>query len=208
MPERNLVSWTSVIAGYSQNGKERDAIELYFQMLNLGITPDQFTFGSIIKACSGGGNVGLGRQIHAQVVKSEVGSHLVPQNALIAMYTIDQISNAWNVLSRVAKKDLISWGSMIAGFSQLGYDREALYHFKEMHRHGGYQPNEFIFGSVFSACSSLLHPDYGRQINGVCINFGFGRNIFAGCTLCDMYARCGFLDFTRMIFSREFFSST
>ncbi|KAL5740734.1 hypothetical protein ACOSP7_029616 [Xanthoceras sorbifolium] len=71
MPERNLVSWTSVIAGYSQNGKERDAIELYFQMLNLGITPDQFTFGSIIKACSGGGNVGLGRQIHAQVVKSE-----------------------------------------------------------------------------------------------------------------------------------------
>ncbi|KAL5807252.1 hypothetical protein ACOSQ4_029985 [Xanthoceras sorbifolium] len=203
MPERNLVSWTSVIAGYSQNGKERDAIELYFQMLNLGITPDQFTFGSIIKACSGGGNLGLGRQIHAQVVKSEVGSHLIPQNALIAMYTkFDQISNAWNVFSRVAKKDLISWGSMIAGFSQLGYAREALCHFKEMHRHGGYQPNEFIFGSVFSACSSLLHPEYGKQIHGICIKFGFGRNIFAGCSLCDMYARCGFLDFARTIFNQ------
>lgn len=53
MHQRNVVSWTSVIAGYSQNGQENDAIELYFQMLQSGVMPDQFTFGSIIKACSG-----------------------------------------------------------------------------------------------------------------------------------------------------------
>ncbi|KAK1562062.1 hypothetical protein Q3G72_005479 [Acer saccharum] len=121
----------------STNGKGHDAIELYYQMLKSGIMPDQFTFGSVVKACSGGGNVGLGRQLHAQIVKSEVGSHLIAQNALIAMYSkFDQTDDAWNVFSCIATRDLISWGSIIAGFSQLGYDREALFHFKEMLHHG------------------------------------------------------------------------
>ncbi|KAJ4704849.1 Pentatricopeptide repeat-containing protein [Melia azedarach] len=202
MPRRNVVSWTAVIAGYSQKGQENDAIELYVQMLQSGIMPDQFTFGSIIKACSGLGNVGLGRQLHAQVIKSEHGSHLIAQNALIAMYTkFDQIVYAWDVFSHIAAKDIISWGSIIAGFSQLGYELEALCYFKEMLRHGGYQPNEFIFGSVFNACSSLLHCEYGMQIHGMCIKFGLGRDIFAGCSLCDTYARCGLLDFARMVFN-------
>lgn len=203
MLERNVVSWTCVIAGYAQNGKDHDAVELYFEMLKSGIVPDQFTFGSIIKACSGAGIVGLGRQLHAQVLKSEVGSHVIAQNALIAMYTkFDQIGDACNVFYRIATKDLISWGSIIAGFSQLGYDEEALYHFTEMLRHGGYQPNEFIFGSVFSACSSLQSVEYGRQIHVTCIKFGFGRNNFAGCSLCDLYSRCGFSDSAKLVFDQ------
>ncbi|GLT92414.1 hypothetical protein SLE2022_102530 [Rubroshorea leprosula] len=201
MPQRNVVSYTSVIAGYSQNGQEGDAVKLYFEMLQSGVVPDQFTFGSIVKSCSGLGDVGLGRQVHSHVLKSELGSHLIAQNALIAMYTkFDQISDAWNVFSRIPEKDLVSWGSIISGFSKLGYETEALSHFKEMLFQGAYQPNEFIFGSAFSACGSLLQPEYGRQIHGMCIKVGLGRDIFAGCSVCDMYARCGFLDSARTVF--------
>ncbi|KAK9289904.1 hypothetical protein L1049_008065 [Liquidambar formosana] len=96
------------------------------------------------------------------------------------MYTkFDQIFDASDVFSRIATKDLISWGSMIAAFSQLGYELEALCHFKEMLYHGVYQPNEFIFGSAFSACSSLLQPEYGQQIHGMSIKFGLGTDIFS-----------------------------
>jgi len=105
------------------------------------------------------------------------------------------------VFSGIARKDITSWGSMIDGFSKLGCELEALSHFNEMLHHGGYQPNEFIFGSVFSACSSLLHHECGRQIHGICIKFGLGRDIFAGCSLCDMYAQCGLLDSARMVFN-------
>ncbi|KAK9920853.1 hypothetical protein M0R45_029393 [Rubus argutus] len=201
MPERNVVSWTSLIAGYSQNRQEDKAIELYFQMLRTGCFPDHFTFGSIIKACSGSGNVWFGRQLHAHVIKSETGSHPIAQNALTSMYAkFGLIADAFDVFTRVVTKDLISWGSMIAGFSQLGYDNEALAHFKEMLRQGAYKPNEYIFGSAFSACSSLLQQEYGRQIHGMCIKFGFGRDNFAGCSLCDMYAKCGHLESARTVF--------
>lgn len=201
MPQRNVVSWTSMISGYSQNGRDDDAIKLYFDMLQSRHKPDQFTFGSIIKACSCLSDEYLGRQLHAHVIKSENGRHLIAQNALIAMYTkVDQLADAFDVFSRIGTKDLISWGSMIAGFSQLGYELEALYHFKELLCEGAYQPNEFIFGSVFSACSSLLQPEYGRQTHGICIKYGLGRDIFAGCSLCDMYAKCGFLESAKRAF--------
>lgn len=201
MPQRNEVSWTSMISGYSQNGLHSDAIEMYSQMLRSGHMPDQFTFGSMLKACSGVDDASLGKQLHAHVMKSDSGGHLITQNSLIAMYAkFSDIAAAFDVFSRIATKDLISWGSMIAAFSQLGCELEALSHFKEMLCDGVYQPNEYIFGSTLSACSSLLQPEYGRQMHGMCIKFGLGRDIFAGCSLCDMYAKCGFLEPAKIVF--------
>ncbi|KAL3536304.1 hypothetical protein ACH5RR_004765 [Cinchona calisaya] len=203
MAERNVVSWTSVIAGYSQNGQESEAINLYLQMRQAGLMPDQYTFGSIIKACSDLNAVMLGKQLHAHVIKSEQSSHLIAQNALIAMYTkFGLINDAQDVFSRIESRDLISWSSMIAGFSQLGYELEALYCFKEMLQQNTYQPNEFVFGSVFSACGRLIQPEYGRQMHGVSIKFGFGRDAYSGCALTDMYGRCGFLGDSETAFSQ------
>lgn len=194
MPYRNVVSWTALIAGCSQNGKDADALELYLEMLKSGVAPDEFTFGSAVKACSGLGDFNLGRQLHAHVLKSTFGSELVAQNALIAMYTkFDRVDLAWDVFSLIEAKDLISWGSMIAGFTQLGRELEGLQHFKEMMDQGDFQPNEFIFGSAFSACNSLLKPEFGRQIHGLCLKFGYNKNNFSGSSLCDMYAKSGFL---------------
>ncbi|KAK6124626.1 hypothetical protein DH2020_041629 [Rehmannia glutinosa] len=193
MRARNVVTWTALIAGYSQNGLDIEAIKLYIQMQQSDFMPDQFTFGSVIKACSSLNEVGLGGQLHAQVIKSEFGSHLIAQNALIAMYTkFGQINKACDVFSCIKSEDLISWSSMIAGFSKLGYELDALCCFKEMLSQSTYKPNEFIFGSIFSACASLGQPEYGKQIHGISIKYGFEADTFAGCALTDMYAKCGF----------------
>ncbi|KAL8463932.1 hypothetical protein ACS0TY_033753 [Phlomoides rotata] len=198
MWERNVVSWTALIAGYSQNSQNIEAIKLYIQMQRSGFMPDHFTFGSVIKASS---NMPLGLQLHSQVIKSEFGSHLIPQNALIAMYSkFGQINEACNVFSCIKSKDLISWSSIIAGFSKLGYELESLSCFKEMLSQSTYHPNEFLFGSVFSACGSLGQLEYGRQIHGLSIKYGFEGDAFAGCSLTDMYARCGVLSSAKTTF--------
>jgi pentatricopeptide repeat protein len=36
MPERNVVSWTAMISGYSQSGRHADALELFVRMLRAG----------------------------------------------------------------------------------------------------------------------------------------------------------------------------
>lgn len=201
MRDRNVVTWTALIAGYSQNGPHIEAVRLYIKMQQSGFIPDQFTFGSVIKACASLADADLGGQLHAQVIKSEFGSHVIAQNALIAMYTkFGRINEACNVFSGIKQRDLISWSSMIAAFSKLGYELEALSCFKEMISQGTYHPNEFIFGSIFSACGSVGQPEYGRQIHGMSMKYGYERDAFAGCSLTDMYAKCGFWDSAKTAF--------
>ncbi|KAL6958305.1 hypothetical protein U1Q18_043301 [Sarracenia purpurea var. burkii] len=50
MPTRDMVTWTALITGYSQNGRPHDALILFPQMLRLGLQPNQFTFSSLLKA--------------------------------------------------------------------------------------------------------------------------------------------------------------
>lgn len=205
MPHPNVVSWTSMIAGCSQNGQGDEAMTLYLRMQQSGHLPDQFTFGSIIKACSGLGDVALGRQLHTHVLKSKAGCHLIPQNALIAMYSkFDSIREALQVFSQIVVKDLISWSSIIAGLSKLGYEMEALCWFREMLRQGvfQYQPNEFIFGSLFCVCGTLVEPEYGRQVHAMSVKFGMGGEVFSGSSLTNMYAKCNSLDSARMAFNQ------
>ncbi|KAL6523224.1 hypothetical protein OROGR_016827 [Orobanche gracilis] len=193
MQARNVVTWTALIAGYSQNSRDVEAVNLYIHMQQSGFMPDQFTFGSVVKACANLNDAYLGAQFHAQVIKSRFGSHLITRNALIAMYTkFSQIDKVCSVFSHIESKDLISWSSMIAGFSKLGYESEALYCFKEMLSRSTCKPNEFILGSVFSACASLDRPEYGKQIHGLSIKYRLECNAFAGCSLTDMYVKCGF----------------
>ncbi|XP_072950735.1 pentatricopeptide repeat-containing protein At3g53360, mitochondrial [Typha angustifolia] len=201
MPERNLVSWTSMISGYAQNRREKEAVELYIGMLREGMLADQFALGSLVRACSGMSEIELGRQLHCQAFKLNCGSDRIVQNALVTMYAkFGNVKAASVVFERILDKDLISWGSMIAGFSQQGCELDALYLFREMIRMGVYCPNEFHFGSVFSACGSMLQLEHGEQLHGLCLKFGLDINKFAGCSLTDMYSRCRKLDSAKKAF--------
>ncbi|KAM0952199.1 putative tetratricopeptide-like helical domain superfamily [Dioscorea sansibarensis] len=203
MPERNLVSWTSVISGLSQNHREREAIELYLRMLRSGFLPDQFALGSAVRACSGLLDIELGRQLHCHTIKMDHGQDRIVQNALVTMYSrSDSIRDASVVFERIADKDLVSWGSMIAALSQKRHELEALCLFKQMLDIGVDRPNEFHFGSLFSACGVTSRLDQGEQLHGLSVKFGLETDNFAGCSLSDMYARCGRLNHARKAFSQ------
>ncbi|KAK7285432.1 hypothetical protein RJT34_20205 [Clitoria ternatea] len=62
MPERNLVSWNSMIAGYAANGRAKQAIKAFDQMIQMGFKPDGITFVSLLTACSHGGLISEGQE--------------------------------------------------------------------------------------------------------------------------------------------------
>lgn len=173
-------------------------------MLRLGTAPDEFALGSAVRACAELGDLGLGRQVHAQAIKSDNGSHLIVQNALVTMYSKSgSVGDGFALFERIRDKDLISWGSIIAGLAQQGREMDALHIFREMIAEGMHHPNEFHFGSVFRACSVVINSlEYGEQIHGLCVKYKLDRNSYAGCSLGDMYARCNKLDSAMKVFYR------
>ncbi|KAI3502798.1 hypothetical protein L1887_31119 [Cichorium endivia] len=60
MLERNMHSWNIMISAYVQNSMHNDALNIFHELLNSGMTPDHYTFPPVLKACAGIGDVSLG----------------------------------------------------------------------------------------------------------------------------------------------------
>ncbi|XP_061357917.1 pentatricopeptide repeat-containing protein At5g16860 [Gastrolobium bilobum] len=60
MPERNAVSWTSLITGYGMHGRGEDALRVFDEMRKVALVPDGITFLVVLYACSHSGMVDHG----------------------------------------------------------------------------------------------------------------------------------------------------
>ncbi|MED6112408.1 hypothetical protein PIB30_118546 [Stylosanthes scabra] len=60
LPERDLVSWTSMITAYGSHGRVHEALKLFADMLQSNVKPDRVTFLAILSACSHAGLVDEG----------------------------------------------------------------------------------------------------------------------------------------------------
>ncbi|KAI3888298.1 hypothetical protein MKW92_046193 [Papaver armeniacum] len=67
MPIRNLVSWNAMITGYAQNGQDQEALELYQNMLQEKLKPDNITLVGVLSACSRSGSVELGKKYFSSI---------------------------------------------------------------------------------------------------------------------------------------------
>ncbi|GMP84364.1 hypothetical protein CsSME_00037919 [Camellia sinensis var. sinensis] len=63
MREKNVITWSAMIAAYGYHGKGRDALDLFPLMLRSGILPNRITFVSLLYACSHAGLVEEGLRI-------------------------------------------------------------------------------------------------------------------------------------------------
>nr|GLL42063.1 pentatricopeptide repeat-containing protein At3g24000, mitochondrial-like [Ipomoea trifida] len=70
MPERDVVSWTSLISGFLPEGNGSESVRLFCEMRREGVKPNGFTLATILKGCSMCLNLEFGKQLHAEVVKS------------------------------------------------------------------------------------------------------------------------------------------
>jgi pentatricopeptide repeat protein len=60
MQQRPVISWTTMIMGFAQNGLAREAVEVFDDMLLKGVAPNYVTLICVLYACSQGGFVDEG----------------------------------------------------------------------------------------------------------------------------------------------------
>ncbi|KAJ8436830.1 hypothetical protein Cgig2_032058 [Carnegiea gigantea] len=69
IPQRNSVSWNSIIAAFARLGDGLKAIQVYEEMLSEGIEPTDVTFLSLLHACSHVGLVDKGMEFFESMSK-------------------------------------------------------------------------------------------------------------------------------------------
>jgi pentatricopeptide repeat protein len=202
MPKRDVVSWTAIIAGYSQNGHPHEALAFFKEMQVQGIKPDSITIGSVLPACADLLVLEHGKQIHGYVMRSGFVSDVVLGNGLVDMYAkCGHICIARQLFERMPERDFVSWTAIIAGYSQNGHSHEALALFNEMQVQG-IKPDSITMVSVLSGCADLLALEQGKQIHGYAIRTGFESDVAVGNGLVHMYAKCGHIGIARHVFDK------
>ncbi|KAG7996169.1 hypothetical protein I3843_01G145600 [Carya illinoinensis] len=118
----------------------------------------------------------------------------VSWNAIIdAQMKVGDTQEALLVFQKSPENNLVSWTSMITGYSRNGHGDKALQFFVDMVRNGA-QPDDFSFGAVLHACSSLAIVGHGKMVHGCIIHSGFHPHVYVGNGLISMYAKCGDLE--------------
>ncbi|KAG2659046.1 pentatricopeptide repeat-containing protein At2g13600-like [Panicum virgatum] len=63
MPERDYISWNSMVTGFSHNGLGKQSLAIFEEMLVAGVRPTHVTFLAVLTACSHSGLVSDARLI-------------------------------------------------------------------------------------------------------------------------------------------------
>ena len=120
---------------------------------------------------------------------------------IIGLMRCGMVEESKRLFHGLKERDSISWTTMISGLMQNGMEREAVDMFREM-RLAGFTMDQFTFGSVLTACGSLLALGEGKQIHAYVIRTDHKDNVFMGSALVDMYAKCKSIKSAETVFKK------
>ncbi|KAH0465145.1 hypothetical protein IEQ34_005248 [Dendrobium chrysotoxum] len=200
MNEKDNVSWNSLLSGYAQNCLYRKAVEIFYQMLEMGFQPDQVSLVTVASALGQLGNLLNGKEIHGYAIKRGFDSNLQMGNTLINMYAKFSLVNYSKfVFHKILNKDVISWTTMIACYAQNSYYLEAIELFRQVQKEE-IKADSMIIGSILLACSSLVCLSLLKQIHGYTIRHMLLDLVLEN-TFIDAYGECGEVHQALHIFS-------
>ncbi|KAF6165167.1 hypothetical protein GIB67_000751 [Kingdonia uniflora] len=204
MDRIDAVSWNAIVAAYEQNGHGEETLELFCLMLRSGTEPDEFSYGSVIKACAGWQSLFSGMEIHSRIIKSGLGVDFFVGSALVDMYCkCGVMEEAEKVHNRIKIQTTVSWNAIISGFSLHKQSEEAQKFFSQM-LDMGLVPDNFTYTTVLDTCANLATIGLGKQIHAQIIKHELLSDVYIGSTLIDMYSKCGDTQDSRLMFDKMF----
>jgi len=197
MPERNVVSWTTMISAYSNAKISHKALESLILMLREGVAPNMYTFSSVLRACNGLLSL---RQLHCSIFKYGIESDVFVRSALIDVYARwGELGHALAVFDEFMTGDLVVWNSIIGSFAQNSDGDETFKLFKKMKR-AGFRAEQATLTSTLRAVTTLALLELGRQVHVHALKFD--QDLILNNALLDMYCKCGSLADARAVFNQ------
>ncbi|XP_022998231.1 pentatricopeptide repeat-containing protein At2g02750 [Cucurbita maxima] len=188
MPHRNTASLNAMISGFLLNGFRGEALRMV-ELVNRGsLKPNSITIVNLLSACA---SVAHGMQVHCWAINLGFQMDVYVATALLTMYcTCEKMGFAAKVFQEMSNKNVVSFNAYISGLLLNGMPRMVIDVFKSMMERPPGKSNSVTLVSVLSACSSLSHLGFGRQVHALTVKID-NDDVMVGTALVDMYSKCG-----------------
>ncbi|CAM8988513.1 unnamed protein product [Rhodiola kirilowii] len=197
---KDVVSWTSMISSFEENGESEKAIETYKIMEVDGVTPDEITLASVLSACASVGFLDMGVKLHEFAVRTGFICYPIVSNTLVDFYSkCRDVDKALEVFNQIRDKNVISWTAIILGLHINNRSFEALSLFRKMIV--TVKPNDVTLISLLSACTRLGLLMSGKEIHANALRNQLGWEGYLSNALLDMYIKCGRLGLAQNLFN-------
>ncbi|KAK9082720.1 hypothetical protein Scep_029191 [Stephania cephalantha] len=191
MPERNSVSYNSMISAYAKRENGGGAWAVFKQMMGNGFRPTQFTFGSLLSSPVLGTFEGC--QLHSLIVKfGLLYGDAFAGTALLGLFgRFGMVGEVMRLFDEMPRRSLVTWNLIIDCFSRRGFVEESVSLFCELMRTNE-RPSEGSFIGILSGvddeefCGFCLV----EQIHGMVIKVGFEFCLPVSNGLVKMYVNC------------------
>ncbi|KAK7312366.1 hypothetical protein VNO77_36165 [Canavalia gladiata] len=165
LSERNSVVWTALCSGYVKSQQSEAVFKLFREFRKGALVPDTTIIISVLGACAIQAALGLGKQIHAYILRMRLNVVEKLLSALVDMYSkCGNITYAEKIFQLVAdsERDAILYNVMIAGYAHHGFENNAIQLFQEMLKKS-VKPDAVTFVALLSACRHCGLVELGEQ---------------------------------------------
>ncbi|XP_076891566.1 pentatricopeptide repeat-containing protein At3g29230-like [Bidens hawaiensis] len=186
----------TLIRAHVINNHKTLAFTLFFNMLNSGLVPDNFTYPFLLKACNGEKDFNLVKMIHSQVLKLGFCLDIYVPNSLIDAYSrcgSVGVQVAKEVFSVMECRDVVSWNTMISGLVKANRLRDARQLFDKMPERDLVSWNTILDGYAKSGRLDDAFQLFERMPE---------RNVVSWSTMLTGYSKAGDMDMARMLFDK------
>lgn len=200
--DRDVVSWSAMIASFEQAGHHDAAISLFRDMMKIHVKPNAVTLTSVLPACAGIAACRLGKSIHCYAIKADIESELEIATAIISMYAKSgRFSPALKAFERLPIKDAVAFNALAQGYTQNGDASKAFDVYNNMKLHG-VCPDSGTMVGMLQTCA--LCSDYARGscVYGQIIKHGFDSECHVAHALVDMFTKCDALAAAESLFDK------
>lgn len=152
----DVITYNTLIKGFVQASRVQEAFAHLAAMQAAGLTPTAVTFGTLMDACIGDGDLEKARQIFKLVLSSGCELNTVIYTTLIKGFVkfgkVDEGLRVYEImLQQDVQPDRITYSTLLKALCDANNLKRALGLFEEM-RARGHEPDEVIFNNLVAGC--------------------------------------------------------
>lgn len=203
MCSKDTSMWNQLICGYNLNHCYTEGLQIFIRLWGLGVRSNEYTFSSILEACSQIENQQVLQHIHGVIVKSGFSSNGYVCSLLIYGYVnFGLLHDSFQFFNGYDRLDFVSWGTMISALVHRGHIYEAARLLNTLMENGG-KPDEFILGSILSYCASISGYPLTKVVHCLVLKMGLESQVFVASAVIDAYAKCGDIEGAKMAYNQS-----